>query len=90
MHNKAEEIQSVTSLAASPDQDRDERFKKYAIAMGIRTVCVVLLVFVEGWMLAVVALGAIFLPYFAVVSANIQGAKETKNPNLVSPIREIT
>jgi hypothetical protein len=38
--------------------------------MLIRTACVVALIFVEGWMLLVVALGAIFLPYFAVVTAN--------------------
>jgi len=42
--------------------------------MGIRVVCVVLLLFVrEWWAVAIVAAGAIFLPYFAVVIANASG-----------------
>lgn len=43
---------------------------KYSLAMGIRMVCIVALLFVDGWWLLVPALGAIFLPYFAVVIAN--------------------
>lgn len=76
--NKKESVQSVTSVPVSPDEERDARFKKYAIAMTIRTVCVVLLVFVEGWMLLFVAIGAIFLPYFAVVTANARSEKVSR------------
>lgn len=44
---------------------------KYLVTMGIRIVCLVLMLFVQGWWLAVCAAGAILLPYFAVVLANV-------------------
>ena len=50
---------------------------KYSIAMGIRMVCIVLMLFVQGWWLLVCAIGAIALPYFAVVFANVQGGAAT-------------
>lgn len=63
--------QSVTSLPASPDDERKKRMTKYLITMSIRIVCLVLMLFVKGWWLAVVAAGAILLPYFAVVLGNV-------------------
>ena len=48
---------------------------KYLIAMTIRVICIVLAIFVEGWLMWVCFAGAIFLPYFAVVIANAQGSK---------------
>lgn len=44
---------------------------KYLVTMGIRIVCLVLMLFVQGWWLAVCAAGAILLPYFAVVLGNV-------------------
>lgn len=43
---------------------------RYSVAMSIRVICIVLMLFVEGWLLVICAIGAIFLPYFAVVVAN--------------------
>lgn len=43
---------------------------KYSVAMTIRMVCIVLMLFSHGWWLAVFGVGAIVLPYFAVVIAN--------------------
>lgn len=43
---------------------------RYLIAMGIRLVCVLLCFFVQGWWLILPAIGAIVLPYVAVVIAN--------------------
>jgi hypothetical protein len=63
--------QSVTSLPASPDHERHVRMIKYSVAMGVRMVCIILLLFVQGWWLIVCAAGAIILPYFAVVIANV-------------------
>ena len=63
--------QSLTSLPPSPDEERRKRMIKYLITMGIRIVCLVLMLFVKGWWLAVVAAGAILLPYFAVVLGNV-------------------
>lgn len=45
---------------------------KYSVAMGIRIVCIVLMLFVTGWWLVVCAVGAITLPYFAVIIANVK------------------
>ncbi len=44
---------------------------KYSIAMGIRLVCLILMLFAQGWWLFVFAAGAIALPYVAVVLANV-------------------
>lgn len=63
--------QSITSLPESPEEERTRRLVKYAIAMGIRTVCVLLCFFVQGWWLLLPALGAIVLPYIAVIIANV-------------------
>ena len=63
--------QSITSLPLSPEAERHSRMVKYSIAMGIRVVCIVLMLFVQGWWLLVCAVGAIVLPYIAVVIANV-------------------
>ncbi|SDN25063.1 Protein of unknown function [Cryobacterium flavum] len=64
--------QSITSLPASPEVERRNRMIKYSIAMGVRVICIVLMLFVQGWWLVICALGAILLPYFAVVVANVK------------------
>jgi len=44
---------------------------KYSLAMGIRMLCILSLLFVHGWWLVIMAVGAIVLPYIAVVLANV-------------------
>ena len=61
---------SITELPPSPDAERHSRMIKYAIAQGIRVLCIVAVFFVPGWWVLIPAAGAIFLPYFAVVAAN--------------------
>ncbi|GAA4172884.1 DUF3099 domain-containing protein [Gryllotalpicola koreensis] len=61
---------TITSLPPSPDQERHKRMIEYSIMMGIRVLCVLACIWVRGWWLLIPALGAIFLPYFAVVVAN--------------------
>lgn len=62
--------QSITSLPRSPDDDRRSRMIKYTVTMGIRLIFIVLCLFVQGWWLLVCAIGAVVLPYIAVVLAN--------------------
>ncbi|QHF24634.1 DUF3099 domain-containing protein [Rathayibacter sp. VKM Ac-2804] len=69
--------ESLTSLPPSPSAARRSRAIKYSIAMGIRMVCVICLIFAQGWWLLFFALGAIVLPYFAVVLANVGSAGES-------------
>jgi len=58
------------------------RQRRYLIMMGIRAVCfivaVVLFVNHAGWLTAIPAVGAIIIPYFAVVFAN--GGREPNVP----------
>lgn len=61
---------SITSLPQSPDQERASRMVKYAVTMGIRVVCLIICFFVPGWWMLVPALGAVFLPWIAVLIAN--------------------
>ena len=80
---------SVTSLPQSPQDEARSRVRHYAITMGIRTVCFILMavVYPVGWWTFVFAAGAIFLPYIAVISAN---AGSDSIPTAVeSPVQEL-
>jgi hypothetical protein len=65
--------QSITTLPPSPEAERRSRMIKYTIAMSIRVACIFAMLFAQGWWLVVCAAGAIFLPYVAVVLANVSG-----------------
>ena len=75
--------QSITTLPPSPEAERRSRMIKYTIAMSIRVACIFALLFVQGWWLLVFAAGAIFLPYIAVVLANVSGP--TRQPEVLRP-----
>lgn len=66
-----QQVTSVTSLPPSPDDERKTRMRRYAIAMGIRTLCVVACFFVPGWWVLIPITAAVVLPYLAVVAANV-------------------
>jgi uncharacterized membrane protein len=70
-----DKAQSITTVGQSPESERRARMVKYLIAMTIRVICIVLAIFVEGWLMWLCFAGAIFLPYFAVVIANAQAPK---------------
>lgn len=61
--------------------------KRYVVMMAVRTACVVLAFAVQpwGWQTFVFGIGAVFLPYIAVVLAN-QANVSVKTP-AVSPDR---
>ncbi|MGH1522616.1 DUF3099 domain-containing protein [Leifsonia sp. L25] len=80
---------SITNLPLSPDEERKRRMIKYSVAMGVRIVCLVVAIFL-GWPWAAIPLiGAVFLPYFAVVIANV-GAEpheaEAQRPGNILPM----
>ena len=64
------EVYSVTGARTSLTHDVNGRQKKYALTMGIRTLCFVLCVLTPSPLKWVFFTGALFLPYFAVVIAN--------------------
>jgi len=76
-------IQSVTTLTNSPEAERNSRMIKYSIAMGIRLACIGACFLVSGWWLLIPALGAVLLPYFAVIVAN----SVTSGPAKAAPLR---
>jgi hypothetical protein len=63
------------------------RQRRYLIMMGIRALCfivaIVLFVNHAGWLTAIPAVGAIAIPYFAVVFAN--GGREPTGPTGFRP-----
>ncbi|WP_353827576.1 DUF3099 domain-containing protein [Agromyces sp. SYSU T0242] len=75
---KHEPLQSITSLPPSPEEERRARMIKYTVMMSIRVVCIIALLFVQGWWLLVFAAGAVFLPYFAVVVANVATSRRSE------------
>jgi hypothetical protein len=64
----------VTEARQSRSDEINQREKRYLLLMGLRVLCfvvtVVLFVNRAGWFAMIPAVGAIALPYFAVVVAN--------------------
>jgi len=78
--------QSITTLPLSPDEERRQRMVRYSVAMGVRMLCFILVFAVPGWWKLVFAIGAIVLPYFAVVLANVsmrQNAGVVERPGAI-------
>lgn len=73
------DVANITTAHTSHSDDMRSRMIKYAIAMGIRMVCLVLVFVLDGWWKIVPIIGAVFLPWIAVVIAN--GGGDTSDPN---------
>ena len=81
---------SITELPPSPDAERHSRMIKYAVTQAIRVMCIVAVVLIHGWWALIPAVGAIFLPYFAVVAANNvrrSGTATVQRPGSIVPVR---
>jgi len=81
--------QTITSLPPSPEAERRARMIKYTIAMTIRVLCIFAMLFAQGWWLVVFAAGAIFLPYVAVVLANVNTSSrntQVLRPGAIMPV----
>ncbi|MGH3165409.1 MAG: DUF3099 domain-containing protein [Trebonia sp.] len=76
-----EQVHLVTQARRPMSEDIRYRQHRYLLMMAIRTVCLIaaVLMFVNhlGWLTAIPAAGAIFIPYIAVVFAN--GGREPDN-----------
>ncbi len=75
---------SATSLPRAPRDDADARITRYVITMGIRVACFVAMLLIQpfGWYTWVFAAAAVFLPYIAVVIANVgAGPREARAEN---------
>jgi hypothetical protein len=72
--NRRESAHLVTEAAKPRSEDIAYRERRYLIMMGIRITCfgltIILFAAGAGWLAAIPAVGAIVIPYFAVVFAN--------------------
>jgi Protein of unknown function (DUF3099) len=72
------EVYRITSATGSRTADMQQRAGRYLVSMIIRTLCVVLVIVVPGPLRWVFAVGAIVLPYVAVVAANAAGERRER------------
>jgi hypothetical protein len=67
----------VTEARLSRSAEIGQRERRYLVMMGVRVVCFVITVVMflnhAGWLTVIPAVGAIAIPYFAVVIANSRG-----------------
>ncbi|MCT9868021.1 DUF3099 domain-containing protein [Paenarthrobacter aurescens] len=80
------EVHSITDAAAAHSEDMRERMIKYAVAMGIRMVCIILIFVVDGWFKVIAIAGAVFLPWIAVVIANGNDKAEDHSESLLDDV----
>lgn len=68
----------ITEAPSSAADDIRSRQNKYLFSMALRTICVVAAVFtvnVSVWAFSLALLGAVVLPYVAVIIANVAGPR---------------
>ncbi len=70
----AEPVHSITGAVSPHSDDLDARIRRYLISMSLRVVCVIAAIVVHAqwrhWSWWIFAIGAVILPYVAVVMAN--------------------
>jgi hypothetical protein len=79
-HAPQQPVYSVTSAPQSLQDDQSYRMRRYLLSMGTRTLCFLLAVLflavlhwtIAGW---VMVIGAVLLPYVAVVMANVSRSR---------------
>ena len=80
------EVHSITDAATAHSDEMRRRMIKYAIAMGIRMVCLILIFVVDGWFKVIPVIGAVFLPWVAVVIANGSDRAESHSDSLLDHV----
>jgi hypothetical protein len=80
-HARGQQVHLVTQARRPMSEDIGYRQRRYLIMMAIRTLCfaVAVIMFVNHlrWLVLIPAIGAIFIPYIAVIFAN--GGREPDN-----------
>lgn len=85
------EVHSITDAATAHSEEMRQRMIKYAVAMGIRMVCLILIFVVDGWFKVLPVIGAVFLPWVAVIIANGGDKAEIHSDSLLDyvPLGEL-
>ncbi len=80
-HGRGQQVHLVTQAQRPLSEDIRYRQHRYLIMMAIRTACfaIAIVMFVNHlrWLVLIPAVGAIFIPYVAVIFAN--GGREPNN-----------
>jgi hypothetical protein len=80
---------SITSAGDPLSVDQSSRARRYFISMMIRTICFIATVILPSPYRWVTLLGAVLLPYVAVVIANAGRENSNSAQGQVAPSREI-
>ncbi|TXL63134.1 DUF3099 domain-containing protein [Aeromicrobium terrae] len=84
-----DQVFSITSARSGHSDDLGSREKRYAISMGIRTLCFVGAIIawqtIGGWVPWLLLVGAVVLPYTSVVLANAGVRQRGEGDNLMKP-----
>jgi len=78
-------VYSITGASTPHSDDLDQRIGRYLVSMGIRTACVILVIVVQHPTRWVFAVGAVVLPYVAVILANNVGPRRGRPAPAVPP-----
>ena len=79
------DVHRITSAAPALSDDQAGRQRRYLISMAIRTVCFLGAVFTQGALRWTLIVGALVLPYLAVVIANAGRESGTPTAGAVVP-----
>jgi len=81
-------VYEITGARRGLSEDIAYRQRRYAISMGVRTVCFLLAIVTQGWLRWTFFVAALLLPYFAVVFANAGRERAHEPPaTFVEPTR---
>ncbi len=79
-------MQSITSAPQGLSEDQSRRTRRYLIQMGIRVVCFAGAVFIDvTWLRIVLIIGAVVIPYVAVLLANAGRDRSSREVPVVPP-----
>lgn len=67
---RGDEVHRITTARTSLSEDQSGRTRRYLISMAIRTVCFIGAIIADGWLRWALVVGALVLPYVAVIVAN--------------------
>ncbi len=81
-HTGSADVHNITDAPTAHSDDMHRRMVKYALAMSIRLVCLFLIFVLPGWFKVIAVVGAVGLPWFAVIIAN--GGSDTVNEHALS------
>jgi hypothetical protein len=83
-----DQVYLVTSAQRAHSEEMSGRARRYLVSMGIRTICLVLAIFVlHGWLRLIAIAAALILPWLAVVLANAGPVVDDEQPEFITPSR---